>query len=228
MNKKLIKTIASIACGLGIVFVIPTLSTSCNKESNPWDDDSLVFANTTIEDFETHTSNEGISIENLKENSSKIDSWKKQKVNALVLPASPNNVNSYAGENTNADGIAIPDFITTLKLPKNIQYCENYFGSLIYGALPSQINKLIFECENFVINGGTFSQATKLQKVYFTNIKSFTRKEDYTYDLSKWGTAVNGKCEIIFGPKINNDDKPKIFAQLVALGLSKNIWTYNE
>ncbi len=31
MNKKLIKTIASITCGLGVVSTIPTFVTSCRK-----------------------------------------------------------------------------------------------------------------------------------------------------------------------------------------------------
>ncbi len=33
MNKKLIKTIASITCGLGIVGLISITSTSCNNHS---------------------------------------------------------------------------------------------------------------------------------------------------------------------------------------------------
>ncbi len=35
MNKKLIKTIASITCGLGIVGLISITSTSCNNHSWP-------------------------------------------------------------------------------------------------------------------------------------------------------------------------------------------------
>ncbi len=106
MNKKLIKSIVDITCGLGATVSIPFTVTNCacSQKNNPLPDTVYnIDANNVLKGFK-----EGINL-------SQYDG----KCNTMEIPANVTSINAEAFINDTKDGTTIPPFITKLIFPKN-------------------------------------------------------------------------------------------------------------
>ncbi len=210
MNKKLIKTIASVTCGLGIVSAIPFISTSCCKDKkdgipDPVPADRVDYPHEIFkvdtdgnctgfkDDFDA-TSNEYAKCNTLYF-SKDIKSFSEYafdgaKISRAKLDQKMTNI--IFAEDSEVETLPMMSFfgldasiINYLELPKSIKFCDYYAFNLNWNANhPITIN---FKCNtggdwSYMAFNGRFSD-TKTT-LYFTDFNDF---EDITW------TSHNGE-----------------------------------
>ena len=176
MNKKLIKTLASVACGLGVVSSIPFIASSCNKNNDDVIPDSGKII-TTSDDYNwiqkeqdgvTKNIIAGFSNSGLK----KLETYKDSDVKQIEI---------YQRTDKDVEALNnianLPSWITEVIIPEKIQICSSYYGSDAYAPIfPSHIQKLTFKSSLVQIEGAStatgFGNLTELSCLYLENIQT--------------------------------------------------------
>lgn len=242
MNKKLIKTLASVACGLGVVSSIPFIASSCNKSGQ--DEDQLKPVPCSIEDFNfnnnaiTYFSSTGMS---------KLAQWDQDECKELTLPVK-DNTNEYTPKNISYQGVesATPFFVDSLIIPSQISTVRNYAYNE-YCFVAPQLKKITFSCtgelslktgraESYTSDFSFFSsyEPSSLEQIDFagTNLKLFAedgKSRDEIEFFKYAGSGLTGQMGILnfTNKSLTDTQKESLFQKFVAAGLDSNKWYWN-
>ncbi len=232
MNKKMIKIIAGITCGLGIVGSIPFATTSCKKTSGgdqpipPGPSFDPIINNLIVtdeSDWENWSKFNNFS----QSGTNKFDIWELQGINGVILPTIANTIVPPA--------LNWPSFMHILEVPEQITSVWPYVSGELSQNMHfnSNITKIIFDSQTLSIgrnsvlhDEGPFDESQLLNTIVFNNITSLTIQDDI--DFSKVGIDSPWDCRVIFGDNVQDQNlKNKIFQILVDRGLPQEKWTHN-
>ncbi len=235
MNKKLIKTIASITCGLGVAISVPSMISSCgNNESSEIDpladikSVEYLSSNMRVHDETTAVWLQG---PNKTFVDGKINEWKQQGINGFKVTISNERENTtYHFSPTECYDISYPDFIKSIELPSAIKNCGSYGSN--DPQLPLSIEKITFDTDKltFNISRGTytvFSGSQNMNTIYFRNIETIDYETDSIDLFKNCGTGENvDNPKVVFNSKLSKSQKQKLFDDMVAHGLDKTKWSF--
>ena len=236
MNKKLIKTLACVACGLGVVSSVPFISTSCGSSAEPTPESKIPC---TTSDFK-YDDESVIGFNEIGQ--SKLAEWKEQKLNLLELPVNNNTVRYCPKNEDSFNYHCLPTFIEELVIPKQIEYVNSYtHGEYTY--LPAEIKKISFLETGIVtlaaepINTtasssySLFDDKSILDTIIFAGSGITITSSDWSLRssnsfFSNAGRQTNGECKVyITNKSLTLDQKKNVFNRMVSCGLNKEKWT---
>ncbi len=199
MNKKLIKTIASVTCGLGIVSSIPFIATSCgqNWKYLPYNGEDNVYY------YEGgYLCVRGFTEQFLEMSSTTSPFYNeyKKNYNAMKLPTNSRIVSDYAFYNNYNNATIIPEYvkyidfssiasigtcafggiktINTLNFSENMQFIYEYaFRNCI------NLTSVSFSNQIKLLQNNIFNGCTKLNKII---IDGWTQKTLDLFDTNKF------------------------------------------
>ncbi len=239
MNKKLIKTIASITCGLGVVTSIPFAIASCGKSSYDHLDpnyDEYDDIPTSAADFEVNDQDiTGFSTWG----KGKFSEWQNKNLNDLkFIPSGTAHCYALTDLGGEYQFHSTPNFIKAVVLPPEIDVCKSYYGMHTI-RFNFELQKITFESNSFSFWGfngtsdyGAFTSESMLNTiVFYGNTINICNKVGETISTNPFfkhagENATKERVVYFKDSSLTNTQKQALFDTLGKLGLDTTIWKY--